>query len=511
MPKTKITREQILEASNKKALQDIKRLPTLLEIDAEKCRRSFFYFLQQAWPILEPFRKFAPGIHTHAFCEHLQALHDGKITKLVVCMPPRFGKSIVLLAFTAWEWITEPWHRYMCISYNESLATEHSQKCRNLILSPWYQERFGSVFKLQGDQNQKQKFENDHTGFRMASGLTGSLGKGGDRLFLDDPMSQLTAESEVERQWCLDFYDGTLASRLGYGEGTATVCVQQRLHQNDMAAHLLALGFDYLVLPNEYESDAAHTTSIGWNDPRKVGELLWPDGCNEEATNKLRLSPYYTSQFQQRPVPVGGNLIKEDWWQYWSKLPTKMVNKELVEDFDEKLFSWDATFDGKKNSDYVVGQLWGRKGANKYLIDQVRGRWDFTKTIDMFVSFASKHPDVHTHLVENKANGPAIISTLKGKISGIIPVDPKTSKESRIIAVTPEIESHNVFLPSPDKAPWIKGFVEEASYFPKGTNDDQIDACAYALLRFKSFEGANIFEYYRRQTEEILSRTPTSR
>jgi predicted phage terminase large subunit-like protein len=504
-------RNQLLREAQMSPLPVIKALPTLMQIDTEKCKRSFFYFLSQAWSILEPFRKFTPGIQTYAFCEHLQALHEGKITKLVVCMPPRFGKSIILLAFTAWEWITEPWHRYMCISYNESLATEHSQKCRNLILSPWYQERFGSSFKLQGDQNQKQKFENDHTGFRMASGLTGTLGKGGDRLFLDDPMSQATAESEVERKWCLDFYDGTLASRLGYGEGTATVCVMQRLHQADMAAHLLALGFDYLVLPNEYEPEQAQTTSIGWSDPRRQGELLWPDGCGEEATKKLKLSPYYTSQFQQRPVPKGGNLIKENWWRYYDELPTKMDGSDLIEDLDEKLFSWDATFDGKSNSDFVVGQLWGRKGANRYLIDQVRGQWDFTKTIEMVISFCQKHNDVHTVLIENKANGPAIISTLKGKITGLIPVDPKTSKESRIIAVTPEIESGNCYLPRPENAPWIKAFVEECNYYPKGVNDDQIDCAAYALLRFKSFAGANVFDFYRKQTEEILSQVPSSR
>lgn len=501
----------MLQTCMKDGLPDIKKIPTLIEVDAELCRRSFRYFLEQAWPILEPFRKFTPGLHTDAFCEHLQALHEGRVSKLVVCMPPRFGKSIILLAFCAWEWITEPWHRYMCISYNESLAVEHNQKCRNLILSPWYQERFGSSFKLSGDQNQKQKFENDHTGFRMASGLTGTLGKGGDRLFLDDPMSQLTAESEVERQWCLDFYDGTLASRLGYGEGTATVCVMQRLHQNDMAAHLIALGFDLLNLPNEFEEPGC-TTNIGWKDPRKVGELLWLEGCNEEATSKLKMSPYYTSQFQQRPVPAGGNLIKSDWWRYYDTLPMKMEGTEMVEDFDEQLFAWDATFEGKETSDFVVGQLWGRKGANKYLIDQVRGRWDFVTTKTKFIEFAGKYPHVRLHLVENKANGPAIISELRGIISGILPVDPgKNKKEVRITAITPDIESGNVYLPNPTLHPWVNKFVEEASYFPKGTNDDQIDCAAYALLRFKSFTGANIFEFYRKQTEEIMSRSQTSR
>jgi len=444
-------------------------------------------------------------------CEHLQAITEGKLANLVINIPPRFGKSItVSIAWPAWEWIRDPKHRYLCLSYNESLAIEHSLKCRNLILSPWYQERFSHIYQLSTDQNEKKRFDNDQRGYRIASGLTGALGKGGDRCILDDPMSVEDATSDIERKKALDFYDGTLRTRLGYKKGTATICVMQRLFEDDMAAHLLELGFEHLNLPNEYEPERTKTTCIGWSDPRKeTGELLWPVGCDDEATVVLKKqgSLHYASQFQQRPVPAGGNIIQSAWWKFWKVLPTKKSGDDLVEDFDTQLFVWDLTFDGKHNSDFVVGQLWGKKGANIYLIDQVRGRWDFTQTITQFIAFSAKYPHVTTKLVENKANGPAIISALRQKISGILPIDPKTSKEARIIAVTPEIEAGNVFLPDPeiDKYNWVRSFIEECSYFPKGANDDQLDAAAYALWRLKTGGQANILEFYQRQVDEILS------
>ena len=509
---------------------------TSIQIDAELCKRSFRYFVEQAWPILEPFRKFVPGIHTDAICEVLQAITEGKLNKLIINIAPRFGKSILVsVAWPAWEWLNKPHQRYLCHSYGDSLAIEHAVKCRSLIQSQWYQERFGHIYQLSGDQNQKQKYENNKTGFRISGGMSGTLGKGGSRLILDDPHSTHSAISDVERKTTLDFYDNTLVTRSGYFGDAATVLVMQRLHQDDMTQHLLELGFYHLCLPNEFEPDrkciidvppsshklitnqdidpesvmeicAKEEKGFYWEDPRtEPDELLWPLGCDEAATTQLKGkgSLVYASQFQQRPIPPGGYLIRDEWWMYYTALPSRREGNELVLDFDEQLFAWDMTFDGKEKSDFVVGQLWGMKGSQYYLIDQVRGRWDFTQTLQKFISFSSKYPDVWTKLIENKANGPAIISTMKSHINGIIAIDPKTSKEARVMAITPLVEAQNVYLPDPSIAPWIKSFVEEASYFPKGTHDDQIDCAAYALFRLSKFSGTNILKFYAEENAAI--------
>ena len=178
-------------------------------------------------------------------------------------------------------------------------------------------------------------------------------------------------------------------------------------------------------------------------------------------------------QFQQRPVPRCGGLFKSDWVQYWDTLPER---------FDASAISWDMTFKDSKASDFVVGQVWGRKGGDFFFVDQFRGRWDFVKTLSTFLVASNKYPKIHPKLVEDKANGTAIIATLKRKVSGIIPITPTESKEARASAVTPFWEAKNVYLPPPDRFPWVaQDFIPELLAFPGGAHDDQVDAMTQAL------------------------------
>jgi predicted phage terminase large subunit-like protein len=179
--------------------------------------------------------------------------------------------------------------------------------------------------------------------------------------------------------------------------------------------------------------------------------------------------------YQQRPSPEEGNLLKRQWFKFYPVPPGH---------FDEIIQSWDLSFKDTKNSDFTVGQCWGRIGSDKYLLDQVRGRMDFPKVVQTMRIFSQKHPQARTVLVEDKANGPALIAVLKKEIPGIIPYSPTDSKVARINAISPQVEAGNVYLPEPGHHPWVSELIEEAICFPTGRFDDQVDCLAQALLRF---------------------------
>lgn len=215
---------------------------------------------------------------------------------------------------------------------------------------------------------------------------------------------------------------------------------------------------------------------------RKAGEPLHAERYPLDALNRIRAAVGerdWAALYQQHPVPDGGGLFKEQWIQYYRQadLPSK---------FDKLVTSWDMTFKDGAGSDYVVGQVWGRAGAKFYLLDQVRGQMDFVKTKAAFVSLAEKWPHAVRKLVEDKANGPAIISELRDKVAGIIPITPKESKEARAYAVSTLWEAHNVYIPDPQEAKWVgRDFVPELLSFPAGAHDDQVDAMTQALSDLK--------------------------
>lgn len=254
---------------------------------------------------------------------------------------------------------------------------------------------------------------------------------------------------------------------------SAIIVIMQRLHERDTSGIILAndLGYEHLMLPMRFESNRRCVTSIGFRDPRtRDGELLFPERFGEQQVREMErtMGSYACAgQLQQRPVPRGGGLFKLDWIQHWTA-------ESLPKSFEKIVISWDMTFKKSDSSDYVVGQVWAREGANFYLLDQVRDRWDFVQTRAAFQSLAEKWPKAHRKLVEDKANGPAIISELKNKVAGIIPITPKESKEARAASVTTLWEAHNVFLPPPDLYPWVKNtFLPELLAFPAGAHDDQ--------------------------------------
>ena len=455
--------------------------PSLIdEVDQELAARGLREFVRQAWPVVEPATEFVSGWHLDAICEHLEAVTRGQIHRLLISVPPRHMKSLAVSVFwPCWEWITHPERRWLFCSYAAGLAIRDSVKCRRMVESPWYRRRWLDRFVLTSDQNEKSRFENDKAGYRIAIGVGGAAtGEGGDRVVVDDPHNVREAESEIVRQSVLDWWDQVMSTRLNDPKRGAMVIVMQRVHENDLAGHVLQQGgYEELKLPAEYEG-SQQVTSIGWRDPRtEPGELLWPERFGQEEVEALKrtMGSYAAAgQLQQRPAPAAGGILKRHWWKFYGEAPRPC---------SEVIQSWDCAFKDTRTSDFVVGQVWGRHGADKYLLDQVRGRMDCPATIQAVKRLSEKWPQTQAKLVEDKANGPAVIATLKHEIVGLIAVNPEGGKEVRAHAVSPQIEAGNVYLPDPTIAPWIGGFLDECAAFPNGAYDDQVDAMSQALVR----------------------------
>jgi predicted phage terminase large subunit-like protein len=274
------------------------------------------------------------------------------------------------------------------------------------------------------------------------------------------------------------------------------IVIMQRLSERDLSGHALERGnYEHLCLPSEFEPGRRAATSIGWCDPRTApGEVLFPALYSQKVLDQAKIdlgSAGYAGQHQQRPSPAAGGVLQRHWWRYWqprgaglppvrirlpdgSELAIEAV--ELPEKFDAVTQSWDLTFKDNKTSDYVVGQVLARKGASRYVLHQVRERMDMPRTVQAIRKVSADYPDSKAKLVEDKANGPAVIQSLKNEISGLIAINPEGGKMSRASAVSPDLEAGDWHLPHPAIALWVPGFIEECAAFPNGTHDDQVDA-----------------------------------
>lgn len=481
-----------------------------LGVKAEMARRRLHEFVVQAWHVLEPDTPFVDGFHVHAICNHLQAVTEGRIRNLIINVPPGHAKSLFTAVFwPAWVWIDTPEVRWLFSSYREPLVTRDSVKCRRLIESGWYQKRWGDRYQLTGDQNQKSRFENTRTGYRVVVPMSAGTGERGDYVVVDDPHSVDQAESDAERRSAIEWWNGSMATRLNDFATGHKVVIQQRLHEMDLTGDLLSRGgYELLRLPAEFEPELRCSTSIGWTDPRKeAGELLWPEKITQTNLQELKasLGSYrYAGQYQQRPAPSEGGIFKRGWWRFWRPahmdLPPVQVRTsdgELLTthavpvpaEFDTMIQSWDMSFKDLANSDYVVGQVWGALKADRFLLDQRRARMDMPATKEAVKTLTLQWPKAAAKLVEDKANGPAVIQELQHDISGLIEVNPEGGKIARANAVAPQIESGNVYLPHPAIAPWVEALIEEAAAFPNGRHDDQIDAMTQGLNRLRNNSG----------------------
>ena len=421
--------------------------------------------------------RYQHGRHTKYICDKLKQLEEGKLKRLMVFLPPRHSKSMTISeSFPSYFIGKDPSRRVIETSYGDSLARKFGRANRNKVFE-YGKEVFGVQLSQDNSSVTNWGIEG-HRGGMITAGIGGPItGEGADLLIIDDPIkNRKEADSETYRDMIWDEWQNTLLTRLQ--PGAAVILILTRWHEDDLAGRLL--NPDYGPV-DEWEVVNLPAIAEG-NDiiGRKEGEALWPEyGYDEKwaMEKKQSVGSYvWASLYQQRPSPQEGSIIQRQWWKYYKDRPD-------MAEFDELMQSWDCAFKDLQTSSYVVGQLWGRIGPDKYLLDQTRAKLDFTQTIRAIRTMTAKYPEARTKLIEDKANGPAIINTIRQEIPGIIPITPQGSKESRAYAISPDIEAGNVYLPTPAMAPWVLDYIEEWASFPNGTNDDQVDATTQALSR----------------------------
>lgn len=419
--------------------------------------------------------KWIPARHLLYTSKKLVDVSARRIKRLIVTEPPRHGKSeLISKYFPAWYLGLFPDERIILTSYEADFAASWGRKARDII-EEYGEELFGIQVRQDSSAANRWGIQGYEGGMNTAGAGGPITGKGGNLIIIDDPFKNAEeANSKTIRDKVWEWYQSTLYTRLE--PNGVLVIVQTRWHEDDLVGRLLNPEYgkveDWTII--NLPAIAEENDVLG----RKPGKALWPSRFNIKELNRIKQSVgsyWWNALYQQRPSPPEGSIIHRSWWKYYEKTPSA---------FDEIIQSWDCTFKETDNGSYVVGQVWGRKGANKYLLDQVRARMDFTATIKAIKMLSAKWPQARTKLIEDTANGPAIISVLNKEITGIIPIRPKSSKEARLYAVSPDIEAGNVYLPDPAIAPWVHDFVEECSAFPNGKNDDQVDTMTQALNRF---------------------------
>ena len=447
--------------------------------------------------------------------DFLQAVIEKRSPRLMLTMPPRHGKStLASRCFPAYALGRYPDMSFIATSYNAALASRMNRDVQRIIDSPEYAEVFPSTRLAGMDagtsgawQRNTEFFEVvDHKGVYRSAGVSGSCtGHGADIICCDDPVKdRAEADSPTISQGIWEWYTSTLYTRLAPGGGI--IIIQTRWSDTDLSGRLLEAqakgdGDEWRVInfPAIAETDEEH---------RKKGEALHPERYPLEALERIKAAigtRDWEALYQQHPVPDGGAIFKDEWLQH------VYLPKDLPPKFDAVVQSWDMTFKGGEASDWVVGQLWGRHGADYYLLDQMRGRWSFTescaKVEELTERARTRFPHIAPRvLIEDKANGPAIIDALKHKVSGIIPVQPDGSKEARAHACTALWEAGNVLLPDRSIAPWIDEFRLELTRFPSGAHDDQVDSATMATRYLSAGNRLNINPALQRQLHAMQFR-----
>lgn len=489
-----------------------------LQEEAVLLSRSFKEFIRHAWRIIEPLRVLRENWHIDAVSYYLEAVTRSDLHRLQIWVPPGSMKSrLVSVLWPAWEWTGNPEIRYWTASYDIALSKEFSAISRDLMLSPWYQNRWADQFTFK--KLNEAFFTNDQGGHRLATSPSSSgTGKHGDRVMFDDPLNTADATSitgailDSTNEW----YSGATSSR-GL-DAFAEIIVMQRLHQKDMAAHALQFGdWEVLCLPERYE--AAHP--FAWRkeiippailarlpeaiqgDPRQEGELLWPGRVDEKA-NALRILKMgrnkAAGQLQQRPSAREGTILpREDWRYYPRELHNAVMDGDTskLPPFRSIVISWDTSLKDKNDSDYVAGGVWGIHGGDRWLLRTFHQKCGLSATKNAMLEMRRwaltnwPHVPVRT-LIEKQSNGIEIIEQLRKEIPGVIPVTVSTDKKQRAEAAEPDFNSHNIHVPGAAKADWsdydpaltpswVQDLIEECSSFPLGANDDLVDMTTLAL------------------------------
>lgn len=451
--------------------------------------------------------------------EAVRAVERGENRYMTISMPPRMGKStLTSINLPIWLLRQHPDWKIGLISHSPQLATAWGRQVRRFVEEDG--EHWG--IKIAGDAGAVSEWQTTRGGGIISRSAPGQsiTGLGFKVMLMDDVVKDFAdAHSEAKREAIWDWWQANAVTRLE--PPFLCIAIATRWHEDDFIGRLLnpamnpdADKWENVIFPALAEE----------NDPlgREPGDPLYSPLVSETREEALERwdglkrsvgSYMWEALYQQHPTPADGSIFNLGWLRFWTTDPAKvkegdpsviLLPRERLER-GQWLDSWDLTFKGSSTSDYAVGQRWCRQGADRFLIAQQRGRWSFTQTLEKMLRWCNAgdlddkaSPGgsfVHQRLVEDAANGTAAIDVLRKKVAGIKPIKPRSSKEVRARAVTPEIESGNVYLPHPSDPGngWVNELISEMRAFPSGKHDDMVDALSMGLLGLRDAGEASIF------------------
>lgn len=436
-------------------------------------RNSFECFVAKSFATVSPGNEYLHNWHIDMIASRLAQIESGSLTRLIINIPPRYLKSICInVAWPAWLLGQDPTRRIMSASYSQVLSNKHSQDCRLILNSQWYQEIFPWTKIVKGE-NLKSKFVTTKRGFRFSTSTGGTAtGEGGDILIVDDPQNPNKINSKRYRENTIEWFEQTFISRLNNKKTGAIVIIMQRLHEDDLCGYLLknkASQWNLLKLPAIYEQETIFKGLYEKIIP--AGSVLHQQRENIDDLNKLKLElgeHYFAAQYNQSPAPSSGSMFKRKWLRYFSK------NEQIK--FDQIIQSWDSAIKIKEEHDYSVGITIGINNQGIYLLDIFRDKLEYPQLLIAVKEFALKWQPQFV-LIEDRASGQSLIQSLKNELFvKVIGVKDNNDKITRIAPYTVLFERGEIFI---DKdAKWKLDFEQELLSFPHGSHDDQIDALA---------------------------------
>src|SRR6201997_369627 len=472
---------------------------TRTEYDA-LLRTDFALFAARCFHDLNPQTELAMNWHLEVIAAKLMAVRQGKIRRLIINLPPRHLKSLLAsIAFPAWCLGLDPTAQVLCVSYAQDLADKLARDCRAIMMSPWYRRLFPT--RLAPHRQAVQEFITTGQGYRLSTSTGGVLtGRGADIILIDDPLKPDESLSDAQRQAANEWYDHTLYSRQNDKQRVAIVIIMQRRHEDDLVGHVLGQeDWEVLSFPAIAEADESHEIETIWGPrrfTRRQGEALPPDREPLETLARIRrtIGEYnFAGQYQQSPAPLGGGLVKAEWFKRYGE-------KDRPESFDRIVQSWDTANKGTELGDFSVCTTWGMRGKDLFLLDLFRRRLEYPALKragrEQQSLFAANEV-----LIEDKASGTQLIQELiTDGCHGVTRYQPTCDKIMRLHAQTALIE--NGFVHIPQTAPWLAVYLHELTVFPKGKHDDQVDSTAQFLDWFKRpFPSRGIYEYYRQMAQ----------
>jgi predicted phage terminase large subunit-like protein len=456
-------------------------LPSLEQLNQEFARRSFREYVRQAWPLLEPETKLIPNWHLDAICDHLQAVHEGKTKNLIINIPYRLGKSILVsVLFPTWTWLSDPAHKYLCTSHTHRLVIINAQKARQIVTSDWYKAFFpnGDFSLVKDTENASiNNYQGVRYSYSVGSKVTGVTA---NTLIIDDPMTSESASSTLEREAVTRSIENDFMTRLTPPGKGRVIIVMQRLHNEDTSGRYLKNPkWDRLIIPAVFEGDHRSKTALGWVDPRiEPGESIFEEYFSTDYIEQVRLqngNHFYASQLQQHPVSAAGAIIHYEWIKTYTELPE--VKKWSI--------SCDTAIKTGQNNDYSVIQLWAECENGYYLVDMVHKKLEYPDLKKVLTAFCDSNP-AHEIIIEDKSSGSQLVQDFKRSSRiPVIPVIPgrdmPLKKDERLQLTSGLFESGKIYIN--EEAYWKLDFMKEVCEFGYTKHDDMVDAMTQYLAR----------------------------